>query len=55
MRVEILPNIRQFAISNSHGEDKVVLKRPVRGFDFPPSEADDQNPVALCYEFGGAG
>ncbi len=25
----------------------------IRGFDSSPSEADDQNPVSLRYEFGG--
>jgi hypothetical protein len=29
------------------------LERPIRGFDSPPSEADDQNPVSLGYELGG--
>src|ERR1035438_5729110 len=53
LRVDILPDVRQFAISNGNGEDKMVLERPIRGFDFPPSEADDQNPVSLRYEFGG--
>jgi hypothetical protein len=31
----------------------MVLERPIRGFDSPPSEADDQNPVSLRYELGG--
>ena len=53
LRVDILPDVRQFAISNGNGEDPTVLKRPVRGFDSPRSEADDQNPVSLRYEFGG--
>jgi hypothetical protein len=51
----ILPDVRQFAISNNNGEDKVVLERPIRGFDFPLSEAGDQNPVSLRYEFRGCG
>ena len=34
-------------------EDPMVLPRPIRGFDSPPSEADDQNPVFLRYEFAG--
>jgi hypothetical protein len=55
LRVDILPDVRHFAISNGNGEDPMVLPRPIRGFDFPPSEADDQNPVALRYEFGGSG
>src|ERR1700723_3349907 len=53
LRVDILPDVRQFAISNGNGEDPMVLERPVRGFDSPRSEADDQNPVSLRYELGG--
>jgi len=53
LRVDILPNVRQFAISNGNGEDPMVLERPVRGFNSPRSEADNQNPVSLRYEFGG--
>ena len=53
LRVDILPDVRQFAISNDNVEDPMVLKRPIRGFDSPRSEADDQNPVSLRYELGG--
>ena len=53
LRVDILPDVRQFAISNGNGEDPMVLPRPIRGFDSARSEADDQNPVSLRYEFGG--
>src|ERR1700688_3416594 len=53
LRVDILPDVRQFAISNGDGEDPMVLEGPVRGFDSPRSEADDHNPVALRYELGG--
>src|SRR5580700_4657964 len=53
LRVDILPDVRQFAISNGNGEDPMVLERPIRGFDSPRSEADDQNPVSLRYELGG--
>ena len=53
MRVDILPDVRQFAISNGNGEDKMVLERLIRGFDSPRSDADEQNPVSLPYEFGG--
>src|ERR1700676_2312959 len=35
LRVDILPDIRQFATSNGDGEDPMVLERPVRGFDSP--------------------
>src|SRR5476649_1987220 len=45
LRVDILPDARQLAVSNRDGEDPVVLERLVRGFDPPPREADDQNPV----------
>ena len=34
-------------------KDPMVLKRLIRGFDSPRSEADDQNPVSLRYELGG--
>jgi WD40-like Beta Propeller Repeat len=53
LRVDILPDVRHFAISNGNGEDPIVLERPIRGYDSSPSEADDQNPVSLRYEFGG--
>src|ERR1700724_4590866 len=33
LRVDILPDVRQFAISNGNDEYKVVLERPIRGFD----------------------
>src|SRR5882672_9851956 len=50
LRVDILPDVRHFAISNSNGEDPMVLERPIRGFDSPRSEADDQNSISLRYE-----
>ena len=53
LRVDILPDVRQFAISNGYGEDPMVLERLIRGFDSPRSEADDHNPVSLRYELGG--
>src|SRR6202045_43965 len=53
LRVDILPDVRQFAISNGNGEDPIVLERLIRGFDSPRSEADDENPVSLRYELGG--
>src|ERR1019366_10017821 len=53
LRVDILPDVRQFAIPKGNVEDPVVLKRLIRGFDFPRSDADDQNPVSLRHEFGG--
>jgi hypothetical protein len=51
--VDILPDLRHFAISNGDGEDPIVLERLIRGLDFPRSDADDQNPVSLRYELGG--
>src|SRR5580658_3876275 len=52
LRVDILPDVRQFAISNRNVENPVILKRLIRCFDLPSSEADDQNPVSLGYELG---
>jgi hypothetical protein len=54
LRVDILPDVRHFAILNGNGEDPMVFERPIRGFDSSRSEADDQNPVSLRYELGGA-
>src|ERR1700757_3859401 len=51
--VDILLDVRYFAISNGNVEDPMVLERPIRGFDSPRSETDDQNPVSLPYEFRG--
>src|ERR1700693_6207366 len=53
LSVSILPDVRQFAIFNGNGENPIVLERFIRGYDFPPSEADDQNPVSLRNEFKG--
>ena len=55
LRVDILPDVRQFAISKGNGEDPMVLPGPIRGFDSARSEADNQNPVSLRYELGGSG
>lgn len=52
LRVDILPDVRQFSISNGNVEDPVVFKRPIRRFDFPSCEADDQDPVSMRYELG---
>jgi hypothetical protein len=38
LRVDILPNVGHFSVSNGHGEDPIVLERLVRGFD---SSRDD--------------
>ena len=53
LRVDILPDLRHLAISNGNVEDPIVLERLIRGFDFPRSDADDQNPVSLRHEFRG--
>jgi hypothetical protein len=41
LRVDILPDVRQFAILNGNGEDPIVLERFIRGYDLPLSETDD--------------
>ena len=38
LRVDILPDVRQFAISNGNGEDPMVLERLIHSFDSSPSE-----------------
>jgi hypothetical protein len=53
LRVDILPDVRQFAISKGNGEDPMVLSGPIRGSDSARSEADNQNPVPLRYEVSG--
>src|SRR6202790_5205726 len=53
LRVDILPDVRQFAISHGNVEYPIVLERLIRGFDFPRRDADNQNPVSLRHEFGG--
>ena len=55
MRVDVLLDPRQLAVSNGDVEDPLVLERLIRGFDFPCSDADDQNPVSLRNELGGLG
>jgi len=37
LRVDVLPDIRQLAVPDGNGEDKMVLESLVRGFDFPLS------------------
>src|SRR5580704_10064151 len=53
LRVYVLPDVRQPAVPDGNGEDEMVLESLVRGFDFPLSEADDQDPVSLRYELPG--
>ena len=52
MCVDILSDVLHFAVSNGNVEDPIVLERFIRGFDFPRSDSDDQNPVSLRHEFG---
>jgi transcriptional regulator with XRE-family HTH domain len=53
LRVNILLDVRYFAISNGNVEDPLVPIRLIRSIDFSRSDADDQNPVSLRHEFGG--
>src|ERR1700726_301173 len=55
LRVNVLPDLRHFAISNGNVEDPIVLERLMGGFDFPRSNADDQNPVSCATNSGGVG
>lgn len=50
--VDVLPDLRQFAFSNSDVENPVVPERLIGGLDFSRGAADGQNPVSLCHEFG---
>jgi integrase len=45
--------LRHLAASNGDGENPVVPERPIRGLNFSPGDADDQNPVSLRHVFGG--
>src|SRR3546814_15688535 len=47
----VLPDARQPAITDSNGEDPVVLERLARGLDLAAGEADDQHAVCLRHEF----
>jgi hypothetical protein len=53
LRVDVFPDARHSATSNGDGENPIVFERLVRGFDFPLSDTDDQNPVSLRDVFGG--
>src|SRR3546814_7758337 len=53
LRVDVLPDARQPAITDSDGEDPVVLERLARGLDLAAGEADDQHAVCLRHEFAG--
>jgi hypothetical protein len=47
LRVDVLLDFYQLAVSNFDVEDPLVLERLIRGFDFSRSDANDQNPVSL--------
>src|ERR1700721_190315 len=53
LRVDVFPDVGQFAVPDRDGEDPVILERLVRGFDLSLREADDQDPVSLRYELPG--
>ena len=55
LRVDVLLDFRQLAVSNGDVEDPLVLERLICSFDLPLSDADDQNPVSLRNEVGGLG
>ena len=55
LRVDILADVRQLAISNSDGENPVIHPNLAGGFYCSLRRADDQNPVALRYVFGSTG
>src|SRR5450830_115618 len=52
LRVDVLTDVCQLAVPDRNGENEVVLKRLVRGFDLPLGKADGQNPVSLCHIYG---
>ncbi len=52
LRVDVLPDPRQFATYNRDVENSMVFPLFVRSFDSSSRDADDQNPVSLCYELG---
>ena len=37
--VDVLPDLRHLAVLNGDGEDPVIVERPIRGFNFPRSDA----------------
>src|SRR5580692_7761617 len=51
--VDVFPDVGQSAIPDRDGEDPVVHKRLVRGFDLSLCEADDEDAVSLRHEFPG--
>src|SRR5450830_7792 len=54
LRVDVLTDVCQLVVPDRNGENEMVLKRLVRGFDLPLGKADGQNPVSLRYIFEGA-
>ena len=53
LRVDVLADLRHFAVVNGNGEHPVVLERFIGGYDSSLGEADNQNPVSLRDEFTG--
>ena len=53
LRVDILPDLRQLAISNGMSKTQWSLNGLFVALIFPGSDADDQNAVSLRHEFGG--
>src|ERR1700730_8394995 len=55
LRIDVLLDVRHFAISNGNVEDPLVLVRLIRSIDFSRSDADDQNPSPCATNSGGFG
>src|SRR3546814_16938261 len=53
LRVDVLPDARPPAITDSDGEDPVFLERLALGLDLAAGAADDQHAVCLHHEFAG--
>ena len=51
--VSIFAHVCHFAVPNNHGEDEMILERPVRGLNFSRGEPDHQTPISLRYKFSG--
>ena len=52
LRVDVLPNSRQLAVTDGDGPCPVVFERPLRGFDRAFRESDDHDAVSLGHELG---
>ncbi|MCW3101113.1 MAG: hypothetical protein JWL77_6731 [Chthonomonadaceae bacterium] len=55
LRVDILPDVRQFAISNGNCEDPMVLERPIRGYDSPLAKPTTRTRSPCAMNSGGSG